>query len=159
MIEFSGTFITISLSSLQSINRAHNQWRSKTRSIPYWTTSVFSSTVTDLVLIYESVAPSVSVVRWLALHSWTPNFWILLRLNDWTPWRKNSLNWTLFRNSEQTVERPPPPTVHLLLRAHSLARIRVFLTSRCLAMDYSGIQESCQDINWCKKGKVAPEFN
>jgi hypothetical protein len=27
----------------------------KTRSIPYWITSVFSSTVTDLVLIYESV--------------------------------------------------------------------------------------------------------
>jgi hypothetical protein len=27
----------------------------KTRSIPYWTTKVFSSAVTDLVLIYESV--------------------------------------------------------------------------------------------------------
>jgi hypothetical protein len=27
----------------------------KTRSIPYWTMSVFSSTVTDLVLIYESL--------------------------------------------------------------------------------------------------------
>jgi hypothetical protein len=26
---------------------AHNQWLSKTRSIPYWTTSVFSSTVTN----------------------------------------------------------------------------------------------------------------
>jgi hypothetical protein len=29
---------------------------SRTSSIPYWTTSVFCSTVTDLVLIYESVA-------------------------------------------------------------------------------------------------------
>jgi hypothetical protein len=43
----------------------------KTLSIPYWTTSVFSSTVTDLVLIYESVTSSASVVRWLTLHSWT----------------------------------------------------------------------------------------
>jgi hypothetical protein len=41
----------------------------KTRSIPYWTTSVFSSTVTDLVLIYESVTSSASVVRWLTLHT------------------------------------------------------------------------------------------
>jgi hypothetical protein len=44
------------------------------RSIPYWTTSVFSSPVTDLVLIYESVTSSASIVRWLRLHSWTINF-------------------------------------------------------------------------------------
>jgi hypothetical protein len=50
--------------------RAHNQWLPKTRSIPYWTMSVFSSTVTDLVLIYESVTSSASVV-----HSWTLNYW------------------------------------------------------------------------------------
>jgi hypothetical protein len=31
--------------------------------------SVFSFTVTDLVLIYESVTSSASVVRWLTLHS------------------------------------------------------------------------------------------
>jgi hypothetical protein len=43
------------LLQLLSILTAHNQWLSATRSIPYWTTSVFSSTVTDLVLIYESV--------------------------------------------------------------------------------------------------------
>jgi hypothetical protein len=46
----------------------------ETRSIPYWSMSVFSSTVTDLVLIYESVTSSASVVRWLALHSWTLNY-------------------------------------------------------------------------------------
>jgi hypothetical protein len=34
---------------------AYNQWLSKIRSMPYWNTSVFSSTVTDFVLIYESV--------------------------------------------------------------------------------------------------------
>jgi hypothetical protein len=69
---------------LQSIVTTHNQWLPKTRSIPYWATSVFSSTVTDLVLIYESVTSSASVVRWLALHSWTLNFWIFLRLDDWS---------------------------------------------------------------------------
>jgi hypothetical protein len=50
-----------------------SQSMTKTRSIPYRTTSVFSSTVTDLVLIYESVTSSASVVRWLILHSWTFN--------------------------------------------------------------------------------------
>jgi hypothetical protein len=56
---------------LQSIIAGHNQWPSKTCSIPYWTTSAFSSDATDLVLIYVSVTSSASVVRWLALHSWT----------------------------------------------------------------------------------------
>jgi hypothetical protein len=56
----------------------------KTRSIPYWTTSVFSSTVTDSVLIYESVTSSSSVVRRIILDSLTLNFWILLQLNHWT---------------------------------------------------------------------------
>jgi hypothetical protein len=42
----------------------------KTLSNPSWTTSVFSSTVTDLVLIYESVTSWTSFVRWLTLHSW-----------------------------------------------------------------------------------------
>jgi hypothetical protein len=37
--------------------------------------------VTDLDLIYESVTSSASVVYWLALHSWTLNVWILLRMN------------------------------------------------------------------------------
>jgi hypothetical protein len=37
--------------------------------------------VTDLVLIYESVTSSASVVRRLTLHSWTLNFWIILQIN------------------------------------------------------------------------------
>jgi hypothetical protein len=48
------------LLQLQSIITAHNQWLPRTRSIPYWTASVFSSTVTDLVLIYESVTSSTA---------------------------------------------------------------------------------------------------
>jgi hypothetical protein len=57
------------LLQLQPIITVHNQWLSETRSIPYWTTSVFSSTVTDLVLIYESVTPSASVLHGWALNS------------------------------------------------------------------------------------------
>jgi hypothetical protein len=60
-------------SSLQSLITAHNQWLSKTRSFPSWTASVFSSTVTDLVLVHESVTSSASVVRCLTLHSGTFN--------------------------------------------------------------------------------------
>jgi hypothetical protein len=48
---------------LQPITTAHNQWLSKTRSIPYWTTSVFSSTLADLVLIYEPVTSSARSKR------------------------------------------------------------------------------------------------
>jgi hypothetical protein len=58
----------------------------KTRSIPYWTTSIFSSTVTDLVLIYESVTSSASVVRWSTLNwiSVTTAIWLTY---EWTGWR------------------------------------------------------------------------
>jgi hypothetical protein len=65
MIGYIDTFITITVICLT----APNECVSKTRSIPHWTTSAFSSTVTDLVLIYESVTSSASVVRWLTLHS------------------------------------------------------------------------------------------
>jgi hypothetical protein len=57
MIGFIVTSITITIN--------YNSSQSVTRSIPYWTTSVFSFTLTDLVLIcYESVTSSASVVRW-----------------------------------------------------------------------------------------------
>jgi hypothetical protein len=69
---------------LEPIITDHNQWLPKTRAIPYWTTSVFSSTVTGLLEIYESVTSSVSVVRWLRLHTWTLNFWILFY--EWHRW-------------------------------------------------------------------------
>jgi hypothetical protein len=68
MIGFIGTSL-----QLQAIKTAHNPWLPKTRSVPYWTTSVFSSAVTDFVPIYESVTSSASAVRWLTLHSWTLN--------------------------------------------------------------------------------------
>jgi hypothetical protein len=44
---------------LQSIIRAHDPLLRKIRFIPHWL-SVFSSTVTDLILIYESVTSSTA---------------------------------------------------------------------------------------------------
>jgi hypothetical protein len=60
-------FIGASL-QLQPIVTAHNQWLSNTRSISYWTISVFSS------MWLMPVTSSASVVHWLALHSWLLNF-------------------------------------------------------------------------------------
>jgi hypothetical protein len=50
-------------------NYNYNSPQSMTRSIPYWTTSVFSSAVIDLVLIYEWVTSSAFIVLYLTLHS------------------------------------------------------------------------------------------
>jgi hypothetical protein len=62
MIGFIGSFV-YNHSQLQSIITAHNEWLPKTRFISYWTTNAFSSVVTDLVLIYESVTTSTNVER------------------------------------------------------------------------------------------------
>jgi hypothetical protein len=48
---------------LQSLITAHNQWLSKTRSIPYWTTSVFSSTTTAFYFVLR-VLPTCSL-EWI----------------------------------------------------------------------------------------------
>jgi hypothetical protein len=102
------------LLQLQSIYNSW-QWMTRTRCIAYWTTSVFPSTVTDLVLIYESVT-SVPVVRSTAEQS------TLLRMNyDWTE-----------LTSKRTEYRSPSPTVRVLL-----CFIRYsgnVLPNRCLAM-------------------------
>jgi hypothetical protein len=94
------------LLQLQSIITARNRF------IPYCTTSVFSSTVTDLVLIYESVTSSASVVRWLTLHSWTLNYDSrpLLRMKDL---RINYVS--SFYTSVRTEYRTLPSTVHVIL--------------------------------------------
>jgi hypothetical protein len=57
-----------------TINYTSSQSMTKTCSIPNQATDVFFSTVTGLVLIYESVTSSASVVRWLTLHSWTLSY-------------------------------------------------------------------------------------
>jgi hypothetical protein len=120
-------------SSLQSFIAAHNRWLPKTRSIPTWTASVFPSTVTDLVLIYESVTSSASVVRWLTLHSWTPNFWILLQLthDGFSLTNESRINYMPFYNSVQNEDKTLLLTVHSILGV-SIPRQRR-LSRMCLA--------------------------
>jgi hypothetical protein len=96
----------------------------KTRSIPCWTTGVFSFTVTGLVLIYEFVTSSVSFVRWLTLHSGTFNSVELLNwlLNSLTTESLNwinspELNWTELNWSELNS------TVLRMLNARTLLRM------------------------------------
>jgi hypothetical protein len=66
------------------------------------------TTVSDLVLVYESVTSSASVVRWLTLHSWTLNCWtvswILLLLKYWTPLRMPNY-WTLLNRTNFQATR------------------------------------------------------
>jgi hypothetical protein len=109
---------------LRPIIISHKQWLSKTRSIPSLTTSVFSSTLTDLALIYETVTSSVSVVRWLPLHSWTLN-WLTDALNDDCLSNElvddcsttDSSNYvSSFYNSLRTADRTLSWIVHLLFR-------------------------------------------
>jgi hypothetical protein len=124
----------------------------ETCSIPYCTTSVFSSTrnVTDLVLIYGSVTSSFFVVRWLTLHSWTLyhdySLTSLLRItydafsftNDFR------INYMSFYTSLRTEYRTLPRTVLLLLRLFVVAG--TCLPNRCLAMDYSASILCCVSV-------------
>jgi hypothetical protein len=95
---------------------AHNQWLLMVRSIPYWTTSVFSYNVTDLVLIYESLTSSAFVVRRLTLNSLT---------NAERRPTAHSLGWTEpFYNFGRTENISPCLTVPLLFCVQPLPRER-----------------------------------
>jgi hypothetical protein len=61
MIGFIGTSL-----QLQSVITSHNQWLSKICSIPCWTTSVFSSTVTNENSLFTRWAPS----EWITTPVW-----------------------------------------------------------------------------------------
>jgi hypothetical protein len=118
MFGFIGTSVTITVNYNCSQSVV-----AKTRSTPYWTTGVFSSAVTDLVLVYGLVTSSASAVRWSTLHSWTLNFWILLRLNY---------------DSGRTEYRSPQ------LKSSSVILCLFVATgmcsrNRCSATDYSGL--------------------
>jgi hypothetical protein len=88
----------------------------KTHSIPSRTTSVFSSTVTHLVLIYESVTSSASVVCWLTLHSWI--------LNSLT----NEFKWTLSLTSELYYDRRSVGQSVLEQSTHLGLMTKIFIT-------------------------------
>jgi hypothetical protein len=108
MIGFIWTFL-----QLQSIITAHNQWLSKNRSIPYWTTSVFSSAVTDLVMIYESVTSSTATAC------------------EWLPYE---CRMTAHSRTELTSRRTQI-TISYSSSVISLSWKHV-LASRCLSMDF-----------------------
>jgi hypothetical protein len=129
---------------LQPVITAHSQWLPKTGSIPYWTTSVFSCTATDLVLIYESVISSASVVRWLTLNCLTNAEWrkSLATELSWTelnslmtaPLRMNP-ELTSYITSGRTKYKSPYLTVPLLFCVYLFPR-NVCLASRWLAKDF-----------------------
>jgi hypothetical protein len=99
---FIGTSITITTD--------HNQLMSKTRSIPYWTTSVFS-------FHYDRLGSDLHIGP------------LRIIKDEWTQFH------CPFITSRPTEYRSPPQTVHLLLRL--FIATDTFLESRCLAMDYS----------------------
>jgi hypothetical protein len=117
MIGFIGTSFR-----LQSITTAHNQWLSTTSSIPYWTTSVFSSTV-------RQTNHTLNCLEW--------------RLSDESLLRINYDSSITFRRPEY---RSPSQTVPLLFFVLSVATkrsnpgpivdcvtSRMCLQKRCLA--------------------------
>jgi hypothetical protein len=142
-------------SLLITINyNSSNPWLPKTRSVPYWTKSVSFSTVTDLVLIYESVTSSVSVVRWLTLHSWTLNSLSnescrlprLLLTNELVDdsFTTESVNYvSSFCNSGRTEETiiSNSSSVTAYIRCHGTCS-----PNRCSAMDYSESIPYCVNV-------------
>jgi hypothetical protein len=78
-----------------------------------------SSNVTDLVMIYESVTFSASVICWLTLHSWTlnslTNDWLRNELVDDSSTTESINYLSSFYKSGRTDERPLPPTVRALV--------------------------------------------
>jgi hypothetical protein len=128
-----------------TITLNYNQWLPKTRSTPYWTTSVFSSTVSDLVLIYESVTSSASVVHW-TLHSWALNsitndgslaneLWALLRRNGRT---LESITCPPFITLRRTEYRSPSQTVSLLFFVYPFLRnVRQFRSNALISTSVS----------------------
>jgi hypothetical protein len=72
-----------------------------------------------LVLIYESVTSSASVIIWLTLHKWTLNSLMNELLDDSST--TESINYASFYTSRQTDEKLLPPTVLVLvcfIRSH-----------------------------------------
>jgi hypothetical protein len=140
MIGFIGTSL-----QLQSIITAHNQWLSKTRSIPCWTTSVFCSAwLTWLSFTSRSLLqlPSSALANNPQLNTELLTLTTELRLT-WTM----SVWWINLRCSHTFVDSVDEESA---LRTKSVSMNphlhRNVLASRCLAMYYSGFQASCHNL-------------
>jgi hypothetical protein len=137
MIGFTGTSITITLN--------YNRLQQITiddclRLAPFLPGLRVSYNVTDLVLIYESVTSSASVVHWLTLHSWTLNSLTnesLFTTNDSSTNESRRLlvdgsllrmNYMSFYNLVRTAERTLPWTVHLCYSVCPLSRESAYQT-------------------------------
>jgi hypothetical protein len=125
-------FIDTSL-QIQSVIPAHNQWLFNTRSIPYWTTSVFASTVTDFVLIYRSVTSTASVVRWLTFHSWRRT---LLRMTN-AKRIANKLSWFFYNFDANRMSHSVLQFLSYSVFLCLSVAAGTYLPNRCQAMDYS----------------------
>jgi hypothetical protein len=132
--------LLLQLHLITSFITAHNRWLSETRSISSWTTTVFSSVVTYLVLIYESVTSSVSTVRWLTLHNWTLNFLTNESSRLTTPLQinfsfTNELPFTSAFEPKSNTVLNSSTVVFCIFVATGIC-----LPNRCLAMEYFGFQ-------------------
>jgi hypothetical protein len=149
----------LNLLALQSMIRAYSHWLlSKTRSIAYWTTSVLSSTVTDLVLIYESVTSSAATALnddcltndSNRIHEWTLfyNFGANRICHHVLQFLCYSVFLCLFIAPGTYLQNRWPAMdfrVCSLLREHVLGR-PLASNGLPLSLHYSGFQASCHNI-------------
>jgi hypothetical protein len=99
--------------SLTITSKAHNQWLLKTHSIPYWTTSVFFSIATDLILIYESLNSSTNDLRMTSHLRTNHDDWLLNSLPPQSQLTQ-SVTCPPFITPGRTEERSPFPTVQVI---------------------------------------------
>jgi hypothetical protein len=121
-----------------TFNFTYNSSNQCLRLAPFLHRLRMSSIVTDLVLIFESVTCSASGVRWLTLHSWVPDFWILLRLTQdgFSFTNESRISYIPFYNSVRTEDRTLPLIVHAILRM-SIPRQRPVVMDMRLANSVS----------------------
>jgi hypothetical protein len=151
MIGFIGTSL-----QLQSIMTAHTQWLSKACSIVFWTTSVFSSTMTNDESLLTHWTPTECRIK---KNLWRIFDWSLLLLEFTNELRFITATWPEYKSPCRTVNCPllfcvvtgmllltfvaaetyvwvPLPS-KLTSSSADIPAFRPYLLSRCLSMTYS----------------------